>query len=468
MINMEKGVDYKIEKLEKGPLQRFKNQNLLLKKFGETGLQIYKVITGKRSSEELRQDLDLDEDVFGSVLSYMEEAGMVKLTHVSEKKEAPPEEEKIKFETEEEPEKIEEEEIKFEKPEEEKEPEEEEIKFETEEEPEKIEEEEIKFEEQEEKPKKKRTKFEFEEIKPIGEQSEEAKEEEKEPEEEEPPVEEPEEEIKFEEPEGEDIEIEPSEELSPVEKIIKDKYGEKGIKVYNLVDGQRTAEQIMKEVGISESKLVEILDFMEDQGIIKLEYPKEKKAEKETEIEEKPLEEEKFAPIHDERAMPSVVTMEAGQEIGVPVKAPIDIVKSVQLRAKLLLKFGEKGTKIFKMIDGKNDLIDISLKLDISLYDLDLVFRYMLESGSILIKPLTRSDIKRKYGDDAYTVYKKYGRDGVTLYELIGRELTIKQMANLITKDKERVVEIFTFIHKILGIELPIDKEILKRQLGIS
>ena len=39
MINMEKGVDYKIEKLEKGPLQRFKNQNLLLKKFGEVGLQ---------------------------------------------------------------------------------------------------------------------------------------------------------------------------------------------------------------------------------------------------------------------------------------------------------------------------------------------------------------------------------------------------------------------------------------------
>ena len=32
---MEKGSDLNIEKLEKGPLQRFKNQNLLLKKFGE-------------------------------------------------------------------------------------------------------------------------------------------------------------------------------------------------------------------------------------------------------------------------------------------------------------------------------------------------------------------------------------------------------------------------------------------------
>lgn len=52
---MEKGADYRIVKLEKGPLQRFKNQNLLLKKYGEIGLQIYKAITGKRTATELRR-----------------------------------------------------------------------------------------------------------------------------------------------------------------------------------------------------------------------------------------------------------------------------------------------------------------------------------------------------------------------------------------------------------------------------
>jgi len=65
---MAKGSDYKIEKLEKGPLQRFKNQNLLLKKFGEVGLQVYKVITGKRTSEELRKDLDMEEEKFSEIL----------------------------------------------------------------------------------------------------------------------------------------------------------------------------------------------------------------------------------------------------------------------------------------------------------------------------------------------------------------------------------------------------------------
>ncbi len=53
------------------------------------------------------------------------------------------------------------------------------------------------------------------------------------------------------------------------------------------------------------------------------------------------------------------------------------------------------------------------------------------------------------------------------LYELIGKEMNIKQMGNMVSKDKEKVVEIFQFIHKVLGIDLPIDKEVLRKQLGI-
>ena len=62
--------------------------------------------------------------------------------------------------------------------------------------------------------------------------------------------------------------------LSPVEKIISDKYGDVGLQIYNLIDGRRTAEEVMRETGLTESKLVEILDFMDEKGIIKLDYPK--------------------------------------------------------------------------------------------------------------------------------------------------------------------------------------------------
>ena len=83
---MENELDYHITKLEKGPLQRFKNQNLLLKKFGEIGLRVYKVITGNRTSEELRKDLDIDQAMFSNILSYMEEAGMIQLEPVGKSK----------------------------------------------------------------------------------------------------------------------------------------------------------------------------------------------------------------------------------------------------------------------------------------------------------------------------------------------------------------------------------------------
>ncbi|PIT84282.1 hypothetical protein COU37_03885 [Candidatus Micrarchaeota archaeon CG10_big_fil_rev_8_21_14_0_10_45_29] len=60
---------------------------------------------------------------------------------------------------------------------------------------------------------------------------------------------------------------------SPMEKAILEQYGQSGLNVYSLIDGERTAEQILHETGISETRLVEILEFMNKKGIIKLERP---------------------------------------------------------------------------------------------------------------------------------------------------------------------------------------------------
>lgn len=68
--------------------------------------------------------------------------------------------------------------------------------------------------------------------------------------------------------------------LSPIEKLIKEKYGEIGLRVYGLMDGYRTAEAIMEQTGVSQEKLVEMIDFMDEEGIIRLEYPDGKKGEK--------------------------------------------------------------------------------------------------------------------------------------------------------------------------------------------
>ncbi len=539
---MEKGGDYRIKKLEKGPLQRFKNQNLLIKKFGEVGLQIYKAITGKRTTSELQKDLGIEDSMFDQVVNYMLDAGMVELEPTTagagakakaaeeapaEEPAMPPEEEKPSRTLEEippeeeigaaeEPPPLEEKprkRAKEEKPEEELVLPEEGFAAE-----EKAGGEEFAFEEPQPQKKPKRHEEEeitFEEIRPIefGEELAPEAEEEKKPKkgrkrarareelepeyggeiepigigEEEPPPAPPaapEEEIgiAFEE-EAPKYREEP--ELSPVEKIISDKYGDIGLQVYSLIDGQRTAEEIMRETGLTEPKLVEILDFMDEQGIIKLDYPKGGGASAPPppppaggfagpQMAAGPAPPPASAARKEEGFTPMIEGEESLDEargvsspVEVPIKAPMDIVKSVQMKAKIMLKYGDKGSKILELLDGKNDILDITVKLDIPLFTVSEILRFMMENGMVIMKPMSRVDVRKKYGDDGYSVYKKFGKEGLMLYELIGKELTIKQMADKITTDKGSIIDMFIFIHKVLGIELPIDRDVLSKQLGL-
>lgn len=514
---MDKGSDYRIIKLEKGPLQRFKNQNLLLKKFGEAGLQVYKAITGKRTSAELRKDLGIEAGMFTQILEFMQDAGMVEMraagAHEPEAGVEAPEEE-LQSAPEEAPGRsLEEIPSDEQAPDEETPPLEEQPrkKRKAQSEPEmRPEPDELTLmgeEEGREADKKKPLPSgpgEFDEIRPIGiseeppkkkrpAHAEEKAEEEpgqlpgdEQPKNEEEPAEEekaaqPEEEIKEEEfkpeeeiqPEQRDTSFEEERNqpeaasgLSPVEKIISDKYGDIGLRVYTLIDGQRTAEEIMRDTGLTETKLVEILDFMDEQGIIKLDYPKGQQPAGGGMAP--PAEEKKesgFVPMIEGEHAEETGSVPSPLEI--PVRAPLDIVRGVQLKAKLMFKYGDKGSRVASQIDGKNDLIDIAMSLGVPLYTVSDVLKFMMENGMIIIKPLPRAEVHKKYGDDGYSVYKKYGKEGLMLYELIGKDLTIKQMADQITTDKPKVIDMFIFIHKVLGIELPLDRDVLAKQLGI-
>jgi hypothetical protein len=531
---MAKGNEYRIKKIEKGPLQRFKNQNLLLKKFGETGIQVYKAITGKRSTEELKKDLGVEDSLFDQIISFMHDSGMIELEPVSG--EAKVKKSALAPEPVEEPESVE------------PEPEEQSVEEKTLEELPPAEETDDDVRPLEEKPARKKAKkaeeeMAFEEITPIDIEPEaqaadervaktrpsarrkkkvaedeiepveaegEPPESEETPSEEPPPEEAPEEvpeegkeeapeegkeeapEEGSEEPEKEEEisisafeEEKPAEssenEMSPVEKIIFEKYGDLGLRAYSLIDGQRTAEEIMRETGLTEAKLVEMLDFMDEQGIIKLDYPKGQGAggaggaapsgfssqQQAAPSEAGKKEEGGFGPmIEGEDSLDEAKAIISPVET--PIKAPLDIAKSLQMKVRIMLKYGDKGAKISESVDGKNDVLDISLKLNMPLYDVYDILRFMMESGMILMKPMSRADVRKKYGDDGYAVYKRYGKEGLMLYELIGKEMTIQQMADKITKDKAKIIDMFIFIHKVLGIELPIDRDMLAKQLGVT
>ncbi|MGB9719673.1 MAG: hypothetical protein ACPL06_03730 [Candidatus Anstonellales archaeon] len=404
---MEIGRESVVEKLETGPLQKFKNQNVILKKFGKDSLKVYNALDGKKTLGEIVKESGLEEAKVIEMVNFMLEKGLAAAVG----------EEPIK---------------PREKPVEEVEERKEEIKPEM---PEKKEEKELTPVAAEA--------VEKEEIKPAIKLEEKAVE-------------------KEERPKAEKEE----KELTPVDKIIYDKYGRIGLEVYNRIDGIRTAEQIMSEVGISEEKLVEILNFLEEKGIIKLEHPEKKKAKEEKK--------ERFGPItgeleeveEEEKPMAEVSPIE------LPIKAKgMDVIRGIKARAAVLISYGNEGGKIFDSIDGKNDVIEISKKVRVPIYTVKKILKGLEKDGVVVLKPLTRKEIRKRYGEDAYTIFKKYGLEGVMLYELIGGEMNFKQIADMIyaeKKDKANVVDIFLFIHKVLGIELPVDKELLYKQLELE
>lgn len=538
----DKGLDHQIRKVEKTSLQKFKNQNRVVKKFGSTGLKVYRAIrkTGI-SISELIEKTGLEQAKLAEILAFLEEKGMIESAEgaaapeveeeggiaepeglIEEEKpakkgrkkeeEAPPEEEKP-------PEEIVEEKVSAEKeaPEEERIEQEEEPKGKP-----------AAFEEapeEEEAPlAKKKKKPEPEEIAPVEEEApgsaaiapegeivpdegelpkeeeeaakeappeeeEKPAEEEKEPSKEEEdiiplemeegkaaPKEEEEEKIaaQEEEPEPEAEETPEEEEafLTPGEKKIKDKYGQQGLDVYNLIDGQRTAEEIMKKTGVTEAKLIEMLDFMEKEGIIKLEHPGGKKpSSPPPRAPPSAREEGGFAPMIEGSVSPGTPPAVQAVEgpdfvLDVPAKSAGNLIKEIQLKAALMIKYSQPGVKVLELVDGNRDAVELSVLSGVPLYTVYEILGILKREGLVSLKTASREDIRKKYGEDGYSVYKRYGREGVMLYQLIGKDVDLREMARRTSKDNKKVVEIFMFIHKLLGIDLPIDEDVLLQRLS--
>lgn len=178
-----------------------------------------------------------------------------------------------------------------------------------------------------------------------------------------------------------------------------------------------------------------------------------------------------FSPMVEEQPELSAQISEkelSSISLDVPAKATKDIISEINAKAKVMLKFGKDYVKAFELIDGKRDVVDLSVQLKMPIYKLYELLSFLQELRVVMLKPAPREDIRRKYGEDGYSVYKKYGREGVLLYQLIGKEMSLKEMASLTTTDSNRVIEMFMFIHKLLGIELPIDEDVLRERLGIK
>ncbi len=446
--------EIRLKREAKTSLQVFKDQSLLRRKFGDDAVKLYERITGNRTAHELMEELHMGEERFVSILEFMNNNAMVSIVPDTQAgagmqpQDEPPEEPGEGAGG-------------GETPAEEGAPGE-------------------------------------EGNEPLGgeeaqgeEPSEEGQSEDETPAEEEGAVRSPKSKPAPIKPDSlPDDEGEPL--LSPLEKVLFEKYGEVGVRIYNLIDGEKTAEEILRETGVTEAKLVEILEFMDEQGIIKLEKPPElSPGEKEESQKGEPDQEPRFKPIVEEEPEETPFTApkapekekpkEASQKIAegeeeldeeivmvdVPEIAKLSLMQKALLFAELSTKFGKSAKELVEMVDGKKDFIDLSLGTGLSFFDIDAIMAYFGKKGLMSFRQLVREEIKKKYGEDGFAIYKRYGRDGLLLYEMIGKESSLKDIIVKSKLDVDRSIDILIFIHRVLGLDVPIDKGLIYRQLGM-
>jgi len=309
--------------------------------------------------------------------------------------------------------------------------------------------------------------------------------------------------------------------LSPLEKVLYRKHGSIGVRIYNLIDGEKTAEEILRETGVSEAKLVEILEFMDEQGIIKLEKPAEEKAAPESRAGmeadekeessgkdektedgagdgdggegkedegEKPSREPRFKPIvedvpegkpfqppeipkKEEKQAKKEEVDEPGEDIvmvDVPALSHLSMLQKAMMFTELSTKFPPASRQLFDLVDGKRDFVALSMSTGMSMFDIDTAMAYFGKKGFVTFRQLDRNEIRDRYGEDGFAIYKRYGREGLLIYEMIGKEASLRDIILKSRVDPDRAIDIFSFIHKVLGLDIPLDRDLIYRQIGLK
>ncbi len=244
------------------------------------------------------------------------------------------------------------------------------------------------------------------------------------------------------------------EELSPAETIINDKFGPKGVKIFRAVDGVKTISEIAKELNVSEQEVNDVLEFSKNIGLVSFEEKKEK-----------PEDLNKMVPL-TETEVANV------KEIGDPILlikyTPKDFLTALKLKVTFNLKYARDGRRLLEYLEKrpKTNILSLVRLLNIPYPKLKAMLDFLNKEGVLDYFKMKRNDIKQKLGYDSYVIYKKYGVEGVLFYELIGEDKNIRDIARLIGEnDPNKVIEIFSFIHKVLGVSIPINKSMLLKQL---
>ena len=255
--------------------------------------------------------------------------------------------------------------------------------------------------------------------------------------------------------------------LTPAEMIVHDKYGEQGVLIFRLIDGKRSVAEVANESGASQDKVMEVLKYLDEVGLISLGgagAEKEVKGAAETQ-------EEKFAPLSEETETSPITIDEQKEGIRLAkVKPGAQFISRMKVKMSVVFKFGKSGREVLEYLDSKKEanVVHLVIKLNVPINNVEAILAYLKSEGFVDLSFMPRDDIRKEFGYDAYIMYKRYGKKGVIFYEVIDKEIPLKQIADLISeKEPSKIIEIFKLIRDVLGIDLPINEDAIKKELFV-
>ncbi|MEM3060456.1 MAG: hypothetical protein QXW70_01995 [Candidatus Anstonellales archaeon] len=228
------------------------------------------------------------------------------------------------------------------------------------------------------------------------------------------------------------------EEIRETKKRIKSIWGEKGIRIYDSVEGDSAFEDIVRKSGIPADETKKIIFEMEREGIIRLERNRETDT--------------------------SAVSVKYIRNLGRNAIAYAKFLWNplyFLVVFNAIMRFGLAALIVFKMIKKEATVPEIAAEAGISIKHALNIIEFFEKKKIVAILRFGREKIKEKYGAIGAEILKCFGSDGMLIYELYKRGKTPSEIIKQSGVSPSCVIEIIAFINKLCRI--PIDAEKLLR-----
>ena len=237
--------------------------------------------------------------------------------------------------------------------------------------------------------------------------------------------------------------------LSSLERSVYDTVGEEGIIIFRIADGRMTLEKAAEKLGISMDKVKDLINKMEG----------------------------KFIRVETERSGPEEGVKVSNEEkvlkkyfepVDIPKKVDINPISFFAISSEIAIQFGPSAKKLFDIIDGKLDTIQLAATIETPLDYVDSVMWFLADKKALKFTTLKLDEIKQKYGRTGLKIYREFGREGLLLYILLSKFSDPIYAIKSSGIEPIKGVEVYEFIYNLLSPQFTLNKKELLEKLSIG